>query len=119
MISEASFVGCRDLPEVMREQLDRPWIFVGEVPALQYRFAGICLACEGNERSGIIVRRARGDDFRTEQSHAILTFEAFVFVTGDRLEVIVFFRVCPTCGRVYWARSGPPFKRVRACVRAF
>jgi hypothetical protein len=40
------------------------------------------------------------------------------FVTDDMLEVMVYFGICIECGAVYWARQGPPFRRLNAFVPA-
>jgi hypothetical protein len=46
----------------------------------------------------------------------IVDLTRYVFVTDDMIEVLVYFGACPECAAIYWARSGPPFRRVRSCV---
>ncbi len=40
------------------------------------------------------------------------------FITDDMILVFVWFGVCERCEAVYWARSGPPFTRIRSRVTA-
>jgi hypothetical protein len=54
-------------------------------------------------------------DFERQE---IMSLRAFQFVTDDMLIVNVYFGVCGECGRVVWAKQGPPFKRARAFVPA-
>ena len=108
MIQETAFLSCDNVPDKMRRQFDRPWQFVGEVEATQPVYRAVCRKCSETPRIC---------DARTiEKSvwHAV-TLDGYKFVTDDMIEVMVYFGVCD-CGAVYWARQGPPFRRVARCL---
>jgi len=108
MIRESHFVGCRDLPDDMAECLDKPWNFVGVVKYSCRVFSYQCTKCF-----------VQPCFFYTPESigqplNDIVTLDCRRFVTDDKIEVMVYFGTCNECGSVYWARSGPPFRRAKA-----
>lgn len=114
MITEAAFVGADNLPQCMAERLDVAWTFVGEVGNGFGRHVGRFM----NVACNCLRKRVSFGTSMSSMSFdiSIVSMERHLFITDDMLEVWVYFGVCPECGKVYWARSGPPFRRARACV---
>jgi hypothetical protein len=114
MITETVFIGCENVPEEMAGAFDRPWHFLGEVKADHWTMLCYCGKCNAPDLSYT-------KDFEFVRNEAFMTviLNAHLFITGDMLEVVVFFGICKKCQSVYWARSGPPFKRARAYANAF
>jgi len=109
MITEAAFVGSENLPEEMSAVMDRPWNFVGVIqdhpPAVH------CHCDKCNQR--MPVRVCGGSEWAPSRTIRTICLRMYRFITDDMIEVYIYFGICQ-CGAVYWARSGPPFRRVRA-----
>ena len=111
MITETAFVDCENTPAAMVGRFDDPWNFIGEVKTNHSSLRCYCEKCN------------RGD-FQYSPKEApfeynpipIVDMPGYLFVTTDMIEVMVYFGVCRDCDSVYWARSGPPFRRAKACV---
>lgn len=110
MISETAIMDVENLPDEIAVWFDRPWNFVGEVKRKSCP-SFVDVAC----------RRCSGSLVSFDLSTAITTtkvaLKGYLFITDDMIEVTVYFGVCETCGSVYWAREGPPFKRARCYGR--
>lgn len=109
MITETTFIGCDNLPPEMAAAFDVPWTFIGEIMDDRLWMAVQCLKCSQPQTfTDIMLHKGRFHDITT------VCLRSHWFITGDRLEVLVFFGRCETCGSVFWARRGPPFRRVRS-----
>ncbi len=110
MITETFFFDCQDVPLEMTARFDRPWNFVGEIDEKLPSLKCLCQKC----------CRRKIDHFDYEYIPLLKFREVQLtlcqFVTGDLLYVFVWFGWCTRCDEVYWARSGPPFERLRHCV---
>jgi len=111
MISEAAFVGCRNLPESMARCFDVPWVFMGEVKADNRTIMMCCGKCNQRE----LVLDGNPGWAKCKPLVAVV-LRGYRFITDDMIEVMVYFGICEKCDLVYWARSGAPFRRVRAYV---
>lgn len=111
MITETAFLDCENLPEAMAACFDRPWNFLGEVRGFAPYAMFYCKRC--NRRPVSVLRTAIVDcDEMITQVYLV----GHKFITDDMIEVLVYFGTCDRCHDVYWARSGPPFRRVAARV---
>lgn len=115
MITETAFVGAENLPQEMARSLDKPWTFVGEVRS--NRSVVECL-CECQRRPCLTPSHSRHTAMVLPAKMRITDLFGHDFITDDLLIVRVYFGVCVECGRVHWARQGPPFQRVRRMVEA-
>lgn len=111
MIKETAFIGCDNPPSVMAGRFDQPWNFIGEVKTDHRYFRCLCEKC--NKREPVFVLQPMVNDFAPL---VVVECEGYLFVTDDMIEVVVYFGVRNKCDSVYWARSGPPFRRARSCV---
>lgn len=111
MISETAILGCDNLPESMRGQFDKPWNFVGEVKTNRMDLMCHCKKCNMAD-----VNYFKPQQRATPQRLVFVRMAGHLFVTDDMIEVMVYFGVCQECEAIYWARSGPPFRRARRCV---
>jgi rubredoxin len=112
IMSEAMFVGCANLPECMDRALDLPWNYVGDVDRPRHWIQAICKKC--SPRPSLFEPLPKS----FKPYFVIVDLAAYQFVTDDMLEITVYFGRCSTCGRVYWAKQGPPFRRARCFVAA-
>lgn len=106
MISETELMDMENLPPEMANSFDRPWHFLGEVNNGFTNLVNAICKCSTQSLFSPCVSV-------TEDDFLVMDMKAYKFITGDMIEVIVWFGVCETCGRVTWARQGPPFKRAR------
>lgn len=111
MISESAFIGCENCPEVMKGQFDKPWHYLGDVKPGQH-FLNVVCKCQQAPLNFL------AEVHEVPEPMEIMSLRPFTFVTDDMLIVIVYFGVCGECGRVVWAKEGPPFKRARSFVPA-
>ncbi len=115
MISETAFLDCEDTPPEMVEQFDRPWHFLGEVkgelPSVMKAYCGRCHVIHF-EPPQATSQPCRPSSFQ------VVDLPGHQFITDDMIQVVVYFGVCGNCGAVFWARQGPPFRRVRRLVPA-
>ena len=109
MISETAFLNCENLPAEMSSAIDLPWNFLGEITDGRDFLRCVCLKCSPMPLPTAIVP-LQFRDYRTQT----VDLRGHWFITGDMLEVLVFFGRCDWCGSVFWARRGPPFRRVRS-----
>jgi hypothetical protein len=116
MIKDSTFVGCENLPADMAKCLDLPWNDLGEVSASIVRRAYLEKACSKCSAKPCVAYT--DEPIVQPPSFAIVHMPGRMFVTDDMIEVVVFFGQCHKCKAVYWARSGPPFKRARAFMPA-
>ena len=111
MIGETAFMDCDNLPEEMADSFDKPWNFVGEVKTNLTYLKVHCAKCNPPRKI------APSKLPEPHMVHIVVLLE-YPFVTGDMLEVRVYFGICDKCDGVYWARQGPPFKRVSSYIEA-
>ena len=95
----------------MAGRFDQPWNFIGEVKTNQRSVVCHCLKC--NQREPIYRDNPNWVDYAPLIT---VNCDGYLFITDDMIEVMVYFGVCRECDSVFWARSGPPFRRARACV---
>lgn len=112
MISETAFMNCENCPEVMRGQFDKPWHYLGDV---KHGHNYLNVVCKCQQKLPALAFIEEPVEFR---EMSIMSLRSFKFITDDMLIVIVYFGVCEQCGRVVWAKEGPPFERARAFVPA-
>lgn len=113
MITDASFVGCANLPPEMASRLDQPWTFAGEVKTNARFHRCVCGKCSRKH----ISYKPNLNDYLAFMSE-VVELRSYLFITDDMIRVRVYFGVCEACDSVFWARSGPPFRRARAMVPA-
>jgi hypothetical protein len=112
VVSETSLINCENLPEEMANSFDEPWHFVGEISAPPDRLGGswwieaICVC----QKIDVLLLHA--NPLPIVPIHHT-TLRGYKFVTDDMIETVVYFGRCEDCGRVHWARQGPPFRRAR------
>lgn len=111
---------CENLPQEMADSLDQPWNWCGEVRTNRPVLDAICHACEQRHREHLMesVWGAPQKDFSKAPTYHAVSMRAYQFITGDMLQVTVFFGKCNKCGAAHWARQGPPFQRLRSFVNA-
>lgn len=97
IISETTFLNCENLPKEMAAALDRPWNFCGMVDWEVPDMGCLCIRCSKPSWELVVMRGHR-------------------FITDDMISVMVYFGTCDRCHDVYWAHSGPPFRRVMSAV---
>ena len=115
ILPETAFLDCENVPSEMAECFDKPWYFVGEVTGVRPHLQYICNRCSARRMPSLFDVNALTD---YEPIH-VVAMRGHRFITDDMLEVVVYFGVCEHCGRVHWARQGPPFKRARRLVTEF
>lgn len=113
MISETTLMDCENVPPEMASRFDRPWHFLGEVKTKRPWLQATCNRCDDRPSLFASPPSRLGDE-----TYQIVELKGYLFITDDRLEVVVYFGVCPGCDAVYWARQGPPFRRARCLVTA-
>ena len=111
MIEAQNFEEIQDLPEEIRKQLGKDWVFLGETPCLDASWKHAhCAAC--NQHREYLLTMARGLHSSPDISQ-IVSLRPYRFITSDLLVIGVYFGACDNCGRVYWAREAPPYHRAR------
>ena len=113
MLSESAFLHCHNCPEIMRGQFDKPWHYLGDVKPGQHYLNVIC-KCQ-QKLPALAFIKETPVEFKPMP---MMSLRSFKFVTDDMLIINVFFGVCEECGRVVWAKEGPPFHRAKAFVPA-
>lgn len=115
MIYETTFLDCVNVPPEMAAQFDRPWNFIGEMECDYPNMVCICEKCIPRPS----MRRPQDyERISMEDTYMKVYMQGHLFITDDMIEVFVWFGVCERCSAVYWARSGPPFRRARRYVHA-
>lgn len=108
MIKDFQIIGCENCPKEMMAAADLPWYFLGEVRETW----NLNIRCEKCNRPDFLVLKASS----YKEVYKIHTLQKYLFITDEMLEVIIYWGCCRDCRRIYWARVGPPFKRVRALI---
>lgn len=113
MISETTFLDCENISIEMSSRFDQPWTFVGEVKKEVNYLKARCEKCNRYHNPVEI-----NFNSITAINDVITTvmLKSYLFITDDKLEVIIFFGVCEKCDTVHWARQEPPFKRARSYI---
>lgn len=109
MMSETDLMNCQDVPQVMQDAFDKPWEFVGETKEGVARLHSRCSPCSAPDLVGFF-SPTMDYAFKPMQ---IVDLEGYKFITDDMIVCMIYFGTCSKCGRVIWARQGPPFKRAR------
>jgi hypothetical protein len=114
LISETTLMDCENVPPEMVARFDQAWHFVGEVNAEQPSdpapfMRAICKVCHQRP----VLRYPANSGPITRDMVPYVEMRGYKFITDDMIEVMVYFGICEKCDRVYWARSGPPFRRAR------
>ena len=107
---ESAFLDSENVPAIMQGRFDVPWNFVGEVRTNASTMDCYCTKCNASP----VTLRLRIVDHIT----VIVELRGYMFVTDYMIEVVIYFGICRKCDGVFWARSGPPFRRARALVRS-
>lgn len=113
ILPETAFFNCENLPEEMSAQFDRPWNYLGDVTVKHPHLRAVCEKCR-QRKSKLPMMYCSSPKEPYAPRLETIEMPGQLFITDDMLEVIVYFGVCKTCGSVYWAKQGPPFRRVRS-----
>jgi len=108
MIRETDFFQ-RGCPPEIRETLDMPWHFLGVVPANSAHRAHLAL-CTSCCNVNFQISPCRSP-CKSDTTDPVVNLLPYHLLTDDLLQVLVYWGRCGGCGRVYWAQTGPPFRR--------
>jgi len=126
MMNDTAIIRAEGCPAEMLAAQDVPWEFIGELytPG-QSKRAGVELAlCVPSIPTRCLRRYCACSFLQPEHFQPtavpepgevrVLDLLRYEFIDADMLRIVVFWGRCHGCGRVAWARVGPPWERERS-----